>query len=62
MATGSYLSIITLNVNGFSLTGWTFQGWNTAANGSGTSYADKASVINLNPKQQSKWQWNHTYQ
>ena len=29
--------------NGFSRTGYTFTGWNTAANGSGTSYAAGAS-------------------
>lgn len=29
----------TLNANGFSKTGYTFTGWNTAANGSGTSYS-----------------------
>ncbi|MBQ2859362.1 MAG: InlB B-repeat-containing protein, partial [Alphaproteobacteria bacterium] len=36
-----------LTANGFSLVGWTFGGWNTNANGTGTSYADKASVKNL---------------
>ena len=30
----------TLNSNGFALAGWTFEGWNTQANGSGTPYAD----------------------
>ena len=32
-----------LNANGFQRTGYTFAGWNTAANGSGTSYANGAS-------------------
>ena len=36
-----------LTANSFTRTGYTFSGWNTAANGSGTSYADKASVSNL---------------
>ncbi|MBQ2733585.1 MAG: InlB B-repeat-containing protein, partial [Clostridia bacterium] len=33
--------------NAFTYTGWTFVGWNTAADGSGTAYADQAEVINL---------------
>ena len=36
-----------LIANAFSRTGYTFAGWNTKADGSGTSYADKASVKNL---------------
>lgn len=36
-----------LTANGYTKTGYYFAGWNTAANGSGTSYADKQSVINL---------------
>jgi uncharacterized repeat protein (TIGR02543 family) len=36
-------AIATLTSNGYSRTGYTFSGWNTAANGSGTSYADGAS-------------------
>lgn len=32
-----------LNANSFSKTGYSFSGWNTAANGSGTSYSDQAS-------------------
>ena len=36
-----------LTANGFSLEGYTFSGWNTMADGSGTSFADKASVKNL---------------
>ena len=37
----------TLTPNGFVRTGWVFSNWNTQANGSGTSYSDKQSVINL---------------
>ena len=36
-----------LSENKFSREGYTFQGWNTAKNGSGTSYNDKALVNNL---------------
>ncbi len=32
-----------LTANAFTRTGYTFSGWNTAANGSGTAYADSAS-------------------
>ena len=32
-----------LTANGFSRTGYAFSGWNTAANGSGTAYADGAT-------------------
>jgi uncharacterized repeat protein (TIGR02543 family) len=33
-----------LTANGFTRPGWTFLGWNTAADGSGTSYADASTV------------------
>ena len=36
-----------LTANAFTQTGYKFEGWNTKADGSGTSYADNASVINL---------------
>lgn len=36
-----------LNTNRFVRDGYTFDGWNTKADGSGTSYADGASVRNL---------------
>ena len=36
-----------LTANGFSKTGNAFIGWNTKANGTGTSYANKQSVKNL---------------
>lgn len=32
-----------LNANGFTRSGYDFAGWNTAANGSGTAYADQSS-------------------
>jgi len=37
----------TLNANAFSMTTGEWLGWNTAADGSGTSYADQAEVVNL---------------
>lgn len=50
-ATGSTASItaaanttVTLTKNGFVLEGYNFTGWNTAANGSGTSYVNGASI------------------
>lgn len=36
-----------LTANTFTRTGYTFAGWNTIRDGSGTSYADEASVTNL---------------
>ena len=36
-----------LSVNGFSRTGYDFASWNTAANGSGTSYTNGQNVTNL---------------
>jgi uncharacterized repeat protein (TIGR02543 family) len=36
-------SATNLTANAFTRTGYTFAGWNTAADGSGTSYADEAS-------------------
>ena len=36
-----------LTANAFSKTGYTFTGWNTKANGSGTPYADGATVSKL---------------
>ena len=32
-----------LTANAFTRTGYTFSGWNTLANGTGTAYADQAS-------------------
>lgn len=36
-----------LTSNGFSLTGWTFNGWNTKADGTGDAYTNGQSVKNL---------------
>ena len=36
-----------LTANAFTRTGYTFEGWNTNAEGTGTSYTDKQSVSNL---------------
>lgn len=36
-----------LTISSFAKTGYLFTGWNTAADGSGTSYADGAKVMNL---------------
>ena len=42
-----------LTKNGYGLKGWTFTGWNTKADGSGQSYKDQQSVVNLAEKQGS---------
>lgn len=42
-----YDTAVTLTQNDYSLNGWNFTGWNTKTDGSGTGYADKASVKNL---------------
>lgn len=54
LATGSTASMSmtydvqsNLTTNGFERTGYTFAGWNTASDGSGTSYANRAVVKNL---------------
>ena len=36
-----------LTANGYTRTGYSFNGWNTQADGKGTAYADKVSVKNL---------------
>ena len=46
-STHTYDVAKTLTANGYTRTGYTFNGWNTKADGSGTAYADKASVKNL---------------
>ena len=43
----AYGSSKKLTGNAYSRKGYKFIGWNTAADGSGTSYANKASVLNL---------------
>ena len=40
---------ITLSQNAFEKTDYSFVGWNTSADGSGTSYTDKANVKDLAP-------------
>jgi uncharacterized repeat protein (TIGR02543 family) len=42
-----YGTASTLTANSYSFSGYTFGGWNTESDGSGTTYADKASVKNL---------------
>ena len=39
-----------LTANAFTRTGYTFTGWNTAADGTGEAFADKAKVKNLTTK------------
>lgn len=46
-STHTYNVTKTLTANGFSKTYYNFVGWNTRADGSGVSYADKQSVKNL---------------
>ena len=47
----TYNSAKALTTNGFTRTGYTFAGWNTQANGSGTNYSDNQSVTNLSSTQ-----------
>ena len=49
-----------LSANTFTRSGYAFIGWNTMANGSGTSYVDKANVGNLATQGQITLyaQWN----
>lgn len=42
-----YDTTYTLPANNYSLLGWTFNGWNTKADGTGTSFKDKDKVSNL---------------
>lgn len=37
----------TTRANGFTRTGWTFNGWNTAADGSGTAITESTAISNL---------------
>ncbi len=43
----TYGTASALTKNGFSLPGYSFAGWNTTADGSGTSYSDQQSVSTL---------------
>ena len=46
-STHTYDEAKALTANGYTRTGYTFDGWNTNADGSGTPYTDKQSVKNL---------------
>ena len=49
----------TLNTNSFTRAGYTFSGWNTKADGSGTAYGDGASVSpSSNVTLYAQWQLN----
>lgn len=43
----AYDTITALTKNGYTKKGYSFNGWNTKADGSGTKYADEADVTNL---------------
>lgn len=63
----AYDTTFDLSENGFLLNGYAFTGWNTDPSGSGTSYADGASVQNLATEQDAQIvlyaQWEpYTYQ
>ena len=45
--THTYDATKSLTANAFTRTGYTFTGWNTKADGSGTSYANQANVLNM---------------
>ena len=47
VSTYTYGALGVLRKNSLRLTGWTFTGWNTLANGQGTSYVDENVVDNL---------------
>ena len=50
-----------LNANTFTREGYKFNGWNTAADGSGATYADKGAILELTSdmKLYAQWQyWN----
>ena len=54
-----YNETVTLTSNGYLLTGYNFTGWNTASNGSGTTYnenADYTHVIDGNITLYAQWQ------
>ena len=52
---------LTLPENKFKREGYTFKGWNTAKDGSGTAYADKASVkVNADVTLYAQWEKNGT--
>ena len=45
----TYDVVQALSANAFTRTGYTFTGWNTTAEGTGTSYEDEKEVSNLTP-------------
>ena len=50
-----------LNANSFTRKGYNFLNWNTAADGTGTSYADKATVnLTENTTLYAQWEDNHS--
>ena len=50
-----------LNANSFTRGGFNFSGWNTAADGSGTPYADKATVkLTEDTTLYAQWEDNHS--
>jgi len=59
----TYNTPTALTANGFTKTGYTFAGWNTVANGSGTSYANGASytIGAANVTLYAKWTLIGTY-
>ena len=50
-----------LNANSFTREGYNFKGWNTAADGTGDSYADSATVnLTENTTLYAQWEDNHS--
>ncbi|WP_195538720.1 InlB B-repeat-containing protein [Eubacterium maltosivorans] len=47
----TYDQAVNLTVNGYTKTGYTFTGWNTQADGGGTTFTDEQSVVNLSPNE-----------
>ena len=52
---------VTLTNNSFTRSGYGFTGWNTAANGSGQSYANGATIEGLSSNLDLYAQWNRAY-
>ena len=52
-----------LTPNGFTKTGYNFAGWNTAANGSGTAYANSATyAFSADVTLYAQWNSEITYE